>query len=89
MNNLVDNARILDLEEQLREARRALEEARRSMDSRGEETKEFVKEAFRDWLDEQALAFGKFSLRWLIRVVMGAVLYFAVTHSNWKVSGLP
>jgi hypothetical protein len=45
-----------------------------------EEQKEAVKEAFKEWLDEQAANFGKWTIKFISTACFGALLYFLVTH---------
>lgn len=49
-----------------------------------DEQKEAVKEAFREWLDAQAAEFGKWTLKWIARASIGALLYYLVTHGLLK-----
>ena len=47
------------------------------------ELKLIVKAAIKEWLDEQTLKFGKWSIRWLGMAAMGAVLYFILLAQGW------
>jgi hypothetical protein len=49
-----------------------------------EEHKEAVKEAFKEWLDEQAANFGKWTLKFFGTVLFGAMCYYLVTHGFLK-----
>jgi hypothetical protein len=50
------------------------------MDWEKEEQKEIVKEAFKEWLDEKASEFGKWTFKFLATAAFGALLYYLVTH---------
>lgn len=45
-----------------------------------EHQKEIIKEAFKEWLDEKAAEFGKWTFNFLFTACFGALLYFLVTH---------
>jgi hypothetical protein len=45
-----------------------------------EEQKAVVKEAFKEWLDEKAAEFGKWTLKFLGTALFGAILFYLVTH---------
>lgn len=47
------------------------------------ELKIIVKSAIKEWLDEQALKFGKWSLRWLALAALGALVYFILLAQGW------
>lgn len=47
------------------------------------ELKLTVKAAIKEWLDEQALKFGKWTLRWIALAALGALLYFILTMQGW------
>lgn len=47
------------------------------------ELKEVVKLAIKEWLDEQALLFGKMSLRWIGLALIGALVFFILTAQGW------
>ena len=48
------------------------------------ELKIIVKVAIKEWLDEQTLKFGKWSLRWLATAALGALLWFILTAQGWS-----
>lgn len=50
------------------------------MDLHKEEQKQVVKEAFKEWLDEKAAQFGKWTLKYIATSIFGAILYFLATH---------
>jgi hypothetical protein len=52
-------------------------------DIRRREMKETVKLAIKEWLDEQALKFGRWSFRFLFALMLGAMLYGALLQSGW------
>ena len=45
-----------------------------------EEQKEAVKEAFKEWLDELILKFGKWSLKTIAAACFGIIIVFLVNH---------
>lgn len=47
------------------------------------ELKVVVKTAIKEWLDEQTLKFGKWSLRWIAVTLFGAAIYFILTAQGW------
>lgn len=47
------------------------------------ELKIVVKTAIKEWLDEQALKFGKWSIRWIAVAAFGTLLYFILTAQGW------
>lgn len=47
------------------------------------ETKEAVKEAIREWLDEKYSTFGKWSLHGLLAMVMAGVVYLFMISNGW------
>ena len=49
-----------------------------------EELKIVVKAAIKEWLDEQTLKFGKWSLRWLGMATLGALVYFILIMKGWS-----
>lgn len=49
-----------------------------------EDKKDLVKEAFKEWLDEQAAEVGKWTVRWIFRASIGALLLYLVTHGHLK-----
>lgn len=50
------------------------------MDWDRQDQKAIVKEAFKEWLDEKAAQFGKWTFRFIGSALAGAVLYLLVTH---------
>lgn len=48
------------------------------------ELKIIVKTAIKEWLDEQALKFGKWTIRWLAMAGFGLFLYFILTAQGWQ-----
>ena len=48
------------------------------------ELKIVVKAAIKEWLDEQTLKFGKWSLRWLALAALGALVYFILLAQGWS-----
>lgn len=48
------------------------------------ELKVIVKTAIKEWLDEQTLKFGKWSLRWLGMATLGALVYFILIMKGWS-----
>ena len=53
-------------------------------DPREHMTKELIKEAFKEWLDEKAAQFGKWTIKWFATILCGAVIYFAANHGLIK-----
>lgn len=49
-----------------------------------QDQKEIIKEAFKEWLDEKAAEFGKWTLKFIGSAIFGALLYFLVTHGFIK-----
>lgn len=47
------------------------------------EFKALVKEAIKEWLDEQTNKVGKWSLRVMVGLVLGALAYFILTQHGW------
>ena len=47
------------------------------------EMKAIVKEAIKEWLDEQAILIGKWSFRFFLLSVLGALTYFVLTAQGW------
>jgi hypothetical protein len=47
------------------------------------ELKVVIKAAIKEWLDEQALNFGKWTIRWLAMAGFGLFLYFILTAQGW------
>ena len=50
----------------------------------GIEDKEIIKEAFKEWLEEKYAAFGKWALKSMLAMCLGAILVFLVTHGMIK-----
>ncbi len=50
---------------------------------RKSEMKQIVKDAIREWLDEQATKFGKWSIRFIAVFALGALTYFILTSQGW------
>lgn len=48
------------------------------------ELKIIVKAAIKEWLDEQTLKFGRWSLRWIAMAALGALLWFILTAQGWS-----
>lgn len=48
------------------------------------EQKEIVKEAFKEWLDEKTLEFGKWTIQFISMACFGALLYFLVSYGFIK-----
>ena len=47
------------------------------------ESKEAVKEALHEWLDEKFALFGKWSLNGILAAVLVAVAYFVLAANGW------
>ena len=47
---------------------------------RKSEIKQIVKDAIREWLDEQATKFGRFSIRFIATAALGALAYFILIN---------
>lgn len=43
-----------------------------------------VKSAIKEWLDEQTLKFGRWTIRWLAMAGLGLFLYFILTAQGWQ-----
>ena len=54
------------------------------MDFNKEDHKELVKEAFKEWLDEKAADFGKWTIKWIGTAFFGFLIYTLVTHGWLK-----
>lgn len=48
--------------------------------------KRIVKEAIREWLDEQFAKFGRWSLYTLLALATAAILYLSLTTNGWHKS---
>lgn len=48
-----------------------------------QELKSIIKAAIKEWLDEQALNFGKWSLRWIAMAAFGGIIYFILLAQGW------
>lgn len=49
-----------------------------------EDHKDIVKEAFKEWLDDKAAAFGKWTIKYIATALFGFILFFLVTHGWLK-----
>lgn len=49
------------------------------------EQKEIIKEAIKEWLDDQFKTFGKWTARGLAVIGFSAFVYFIGTWSGWKI----
>lgn len=47
------------------------------------EFKALVKEAIKEWLDEQTNKVGKWSLRIIVGLILAALVYFILTQHGW------
>lgn len=45
--------------------------------------KEALREVIKEWLDEQLVAVGKWSLRGIGLAAFAALVYFILTHTGW------
>lgn len=52
-------------------------------DMQRREFKTLVKEAIKEWLDDQAAVVGKWSIRFFMLSVLGALTYFILTSQGW------
>lgn len=50
---------------------------------RKNEMKAVVKEAIKEWLDEQAIIIGKWSFRFILMSALGVLAYFVLTSQGW------
>jgi hypothetical protein len=48
-----------------------------------DETKQAMKEAMREWMDDKFQEFGRWSFYSLLAAVFGAMVYFILTASGW------
>lgn len=46
--------------------------------------KKIVKEAIKEWLDEQFSDFGKWTFKSLMAAALGALVYFILCSNGWK-----
>lgn len=66
------------------------EHERRSVNQRldaledGVVTKEVVKEALKEWLDEKFVQFGKWTAASLAALLLAAFIYFILVTNGWK-----
>lgn len=60
------------------EVKKALAQLRTS------ELKQIVKEAIKEWLDEQAIILGKWSFRFVLMSALGVLFYFVLTTQGWS-----
>jgi hypothetical protein len=49
-------------------------------DMQKEEQKSLIKEAFKEWLDEKAAQFGKWTFKYVSTAIVGAMLYYLVSN---------
>ncbi len=49
-----------------------------------DESKEILKEALKEWLDEKLAEFGWFSLKTLAIAGLGALVYFILVMNGWS-----
>lgn len=47
-------------------------------------TKDAVKEALKEWLDEKFLLVGKFTVNGILAAGLAALVYFILVHQGWK-----
>lgn len=47
-------------------------------------TKEAVKEALKEWLDEQFARVGKWTVHGIIAAALAALVYFILVHNGWR-----
>jgi hypothetical protein len=67
-------ARILGLEDE-RDGR---------LDMRRLETKQWIKEAMKEWLSEQISAVGWWTFKGVAAMLLVALVYFIITFKGWK-----
>lgn len=60
------------------EVRDALQKIQRA------ELKQIVKDAIKEWLDEQAIVVGRWSIRFILMAALGALTYFILTQQGWQ-----
>lgn len=56
---------------------------------RRREMKEAVQEAIKEWLNEQAAIFGRWSFRFAIALLLSALLYGAMIQAGWTPPQFP
>lgn len=49
-------------------------------------TKEAVKEALKEWLDEQFARVGKWTVHGVLALSLAALVYFILVHNGWRQS---
>ncbi len=64
----------------VKEALDAITNERRRVD---DATKEAVKEAIREWLDEKYASFGKWSLHGLLAMLLAGCVYLFMISQGW------
>jgi hypothetical protein len=47
-------------------------------------TKDAVKEALKEWLDDKFLLVGKYTVNGIIAAGLAALVYFILTHQGWN-----
>lgn len=47
-------------------------------------TKAAVKEAIKEWLDDQFAKFGKWTFHGILAAALAALLYFILIHQGWR-----
>lgn len=47
-------------------------------------TKDAVKEALKEWLDEQFARVGKWTVHGVLAVALAALVYFILVHNGWR-----
>jgi hypothetical protein len=50
---------------------------------RKSEMKAIVKDAIKEWLDEQAILIGRWSFRFIALSALGVLAYFVLTSQGW------
>ena len=50
---------------------------------RKNEIKEVVRDAIKEWLDQQAAVLGRWSFRFIGMAALGALTYFILTTNGW------
>jgi hypothetical protein len=49
-----------------------------------DDTKEAMKEALKEWLDEKFAHFGKWAFASMAAAALGALIYFMLTMNGWR-----